>query len=88
MTAGGEASSRRWKLLKWAVVSRRRDMADSGLEEEVGKLSPLLLHASSLYLQQQREEVLVVHGPRGPAPLVLQPTLGLQGATEQGRYCV
>lgn len=63
-------------------------MADSGLEEEVGKLSPLLLHASSLDLQQQREEVLVVHGPRGPAPLVLQPTLGLQGATEQGRYCV
>ena len=57
------------------------DIADSGQKKELRELSPLLLHASSLDLQQQREEVLVVHGPRGPASLVLQPTLGLQGAT-------
>lgn len=41
------------------------------------KFSPLLVHASPLDPQEQGEEVLIIHGSRSPAALVLQPTLCL-----------
>lgn len=51
--------------------------------EQAGQLGPLLIHTPPLDSQQQREEDLIVHGPRGPAALVLQSALSL-GVQDHG----
>lgn len=52
------------------------------------KLGPLLVHPTTLDLQQQREEVLIIHGTWSSAPLLLQPTLSLAGQVKKKKKSI
>lgn len=61
----------------WFQLECHYYLSVSGLQQ-AWELCPLLFHTPPLDLQQQREEVLIIHGARSSATLILQPALGLK----------